>query len=343
MIEKKQPPAEAGGGIAAVTGGTGMVGSHLIDRLLRDGFAVRALVRETSDTSYLEKLDVELFRGDITDSPEKLTSFCRGVRYVFHCAALVDDWADRDEMFRVNVTGLENMIRASQAASPEKFVFLGSMAVLGMGTQDNLDESAPYVYTGDNYNYTKIEAEKISMKYAREESFPIVVLRPPYIYGPRDRQFFPRVVSSLKDGTFTFIGGGNNPFSIVYIENVVEAMMLAAKNKNAVGKIYMITDGEPITRRRLAQIICDSMNLKMPSRNVPVWFARLMCFLFESFARITKKKKPPLLNRFRLKFLYPHMTFNISKAKSELAYHPLYSTEEGLKKTIQWYLENSEG
>jgi len=329
---------EERGNLAAVTGGTGMVGSHLIERLLKEGFKVRALVRKTSDTRFLEeKGNVELFVGDITDPPEKLEPFCLGARYIFHCAALVDDWADREEMFKANVIGLDNMIKAAEKSPPEKFVFLGSMAVLGMGAQEDLDESAPYVYTGDNYNYTKIEAEKLSMKYAREKGFPITVLRPPYIYGERDRQFFPRVVSAIESGAFTLIGGGANPFSIVYIGNVIEAMMLAAKSEKSAGNIYMITDDKPITRKELVRIIAEGMGLPAPTRTAPVWLARMMCFIFETIARITRKKRPPLLNRFRLKFLYPRMTFDISKIKKDLGYKHPFTLEEGLKRTIEWY------
>ena len=296
--------------LAAVTGGTGMVGSHLIERLLKEGFKVRALVRRTSDTGLLEKMnDVELFVGDITDPPEKLEPFCMGARYVFHCAALVDDWAERDEMYRTNVTALENMIKASEKSPPEKFIFLGSMAVLGMGTQEDLDESAPYVYSGDNYNYTKIEAEKLSMKYAKEKGFPITVLRPPYIYGERDRQFFPRVVSAIENQTFAFIGGGDNLFSIVYVENLIEAMWLVARSEKATGELFMITDDRPISRRELVRIISEGMGLEMPRRTLPYWLARGGCFVLEALAKITRKKGPPLINKFRLKFLYPHMTF----------------------------------
>jgi nucleoside-diphosphate-sugar epimerase len=324
--------------VAAVTGGTGMVGSHLIERLIKEGFAVRALVRNTSDTSFLEQLgNVELFVGDITDAPQELEPFCRGARYIFHCAALVDDWADRDEMYKANVTGLENMIHASQKAPPEKFVFLGSMAVLGMGKQEDLDESAPYVHTGDNYNYTKIEAEKLSMKYGREKGFPIAVLRPPYIYGERDRQFLPRVVASIENRTFTLVGGGTNPISIVYIGNVIEALMLVAKSEKSAGNIYMITDDKPISRKELVKIIAEGMGLPVPTRTAPVWFARMMCFIFETMAKITRKKEPPLLNRFRLKFLYPHMTFDISKIKNELGYTHPFTLEEGLEQSIEWY------
>src|SRR5258706_9173244 len=186
-----------------VTGATGMVGSHLVESLSRENngghpHQIKALVRKSSNTITLEKLGIELCYGDMTSSSNDLRTYLKGVDWVFHIAAHVSDWASREEMVRDNVTALENLVRATDPTSIKRFVFIGSMAVLGMGTQDNLDESAPWIHTGDNYNYTKILAEQLAVKLAREEHFPITIIRPPYIYGPRDRQFFPRVVQSLE-------------------------------------------------------------------------------------------------------------------------------------------------
>jgi len=315
-----------------------LVGSHLIKRLLKEGVAVRALVRKTSDTRLLEALDgVELVVGDITDSIEKLRNYCAGAEYVVHCAALVEDWADREQMYRVNVEALENLLKACEGRALRKFLFMGSMAVLGMGRQDNLDETAPYVYTGDNYNFTKIEAEKIAMKYAREKGMPVVIIRPPYIYGPGDRQFFPRLIRPLEKGKFAYIGDGNNLFEIVYVGNLVEAMWLALRSDGSSGQIYMITDGKPISRRQLVELICEEMKLPKPKMKVPYLVARLACPVLEAVARMSAMRWRPPLNRFKLKFLYPTMTFNTSKARDELGYVPPFTLDEALRKTIKWY------
>ncbi|NOZ20828.1 MAG: NAD-dependent epimerase/dehydratase family protein [Planctomycetes bacterium] len=326
---------------AFVTGATGMVGSHLVERLVSEGYQVRALVRETSHTRFLEQIDgVELFTGDLAGDADRFKPMVEGMEYIFHIGANVDDWGDRDEMVRINVDGLRHLMDACDTNTLKRFVFVGSMAVLGMGTQDNLDESAPYVHTGDNYNYTKIEAETLAMNYAKEKDFPIVVIRPPYIYGPRDRQFFPRVCTALRDGIFKYIGDGNNPFELVYALNVVEALLLAATKKEAVGQLYMITDGKPITRRELVELICDVMGYDKPEKCVPAWLAKTLCPIFEFFGKLKGKGDPPLLNRFKLKFMYPSMTFNITKAKKELGYGPPHESREALRKTLEWFKEN---
>ena len=324
-----------------ITGATGMVGSHLAERLIKEGHRVKALVRKSSNFDSLKKLGVELCYGDITSPTSELKPFLQDTEWVFHIAALVSDWASREEMLAANVTSLENLVRAGNPSVLKKFVFIGSMAVLGMGTQDNLDESAPWIHTGDNYNYTKILAEQLAVKLAREEKFPITILRPPYIYGPRDRQFLPRVVQSLEKGIFKYIGDGNRPFTLVYVENLVEALMLTARQtKPACGEIYMITDGESITRREMIGIICDEFGFKKPTAQVPPAIAYALCPIFEGISKLSKSKNPPLINRFRIKFMHTHLTFNIAKARKELGYNPKISTKEALKKSVRWFKEH---
>jgi nucleoside-diphosphate-sugar epimerase len=324
-----------------VTGATGMVGSCLVERLVREGHRVKALVRKTSDTRALEELGVELCYGEITSSSETLRPLLKGVEWVFHIAALVSDWASREEMVKANVTSLESLARAADPGTLKRFIFIGSMAVLGMDRQDNLDESSPWIHSGDNYNYTKILAEQLAVRLAREEHYPITILRPPYLYGPRDRQFLPRVVQAIEKKIFTYIGDGSQPFTLLYVENLVDALLLAAKQeKRPSGEIYMITDGESITRRRLVEILCEEMGLDRPKKRVPVWLAYALCPLLEGINKAFRIRRPPLINRFRIKFMHTYLTFNISKARRELGYQPRLGTEEALRKSIRWFRDH---
>jgi len=322
---------------AFLTGGTGLLGSHLAERLTRDGYKLRCLVRKTSDTSLLESLGAELVTGDLADENLDFGPFLDGVDYVFHVAANVDDWGEREIMYRINVLGLKKLLDAVCERPVERVVYVSSMAVLGMGEQVNVNEDAPYVYTGDNYNYTKIEAEKLARSYHETKGMPIVIIRPPYIYGPRDRQFFPRLVGALRDGTFAYIGGGNIEFTLVYVGNLVEALMLAATKPGVEGRIYMITDGEAITRRELVEMICDELGLEKPTRSFPVAVARLACPIYELTAKLLRRREPPRLNRFRLKFMATRLTFDISRARKELGYEPVYKCRDALRETIRWF------
>ena len=319
-----------------VTGGTGLVGSHLVEFLVKKGDQVRCFVRESSDVSFLESLKVDLIKGDLSDK-ESIDNAIKGVDTVFHCAAMVSDWADRETMYRINVGGTQNIIEACLKHKVKRMVMVSSLAVLGMGKQINANETAPYVYTGDNYNYTKIESEKKVLEACRDKNLPGTILRPPYIYGARDRQLLPRVVSFLKRGKFVFIGSGKNPISLVYVGNLVNALYLASESDKAIGQIYHITDNHDMSRKDFMNLLARKLGYPEPKRSVPVGLAKVLCVLLEVIKKITKSKKPPLLNKFRMKFLDTYLTFDISKAAKEIGYKPFYSFDSALDETVKWF------
>jgi nucleoside-diphosphate-sugar epimerase len=327
--------------LAFITGATGMVGSHLARRLLDEGWRVRALVRASSDTTLLKEWGVELAEGDVGDEAAAFKPHMAGVDTVFHCAAMVSDWAPLGDMMRVNVQGTRHLAEAALTAGGiRRFVYLSSMVVLGMHPQRDLDETAPFIHTGDNYNLTKIRAEELVREMVRERGLPAVILRPPYIYGPRDRQFLPRVLENLQKGVFKFVGSGLNPITLVYVANLVEALVRAARVEEAVGETFLITDGEAVTRVRLMEIICEETGYPLPRTHVPEWLVRLACPLLELGKAISRSKEPPLVNKFRLKFMATPLTYNISKARRVLGYAPRQGTEAGLRETLAWFREH---
>jgi nucleoside-diphosphate-sugar epimerase len=333
--------AEARSSLALVTGATGMVGSHLARRLLDEGWRVRALVRSSSDTALLKSWGVEIVQGDLGDAPRDLARHLVGAEYVFHCAAMVSDWAPLAEMMRANVEGTRNLAEAALAAgSLKRFVYLSSMVVFGMHPQRDLDETAPLIHTGDNYNLTKIRAEETVKQFVRERKLPAVILRPPYVYGPRDRQFLPRVLANLQNGKFRFVGSGKQPLSLVYVGNLAEALYLAAVRPDVVGEVFLITDGEAITRTRMMEIICGEAGYLMPPRHVPTLVVRAACPIIEAIWLLKRSAEPPLVNKFRLKFMSTPLTYRIDKARNILGYAPKVGTEAGLRQTVAWFREN---
>jgi nucleoside-diphosphate-sugar epimerase len=327
-------------GIAYVTGGTGFLGSHLIERLVREGYRVKALVRKTSDCSLLDRLGVERVEGDITGPPESLRPGMEGATHVFHSAAYIDEWGPLEKMVRVNVNGLQNVLEAVRGAKLQRFVYIGSQVVYGALDQVDLDESAPFVETGDHYNHTKIACERVLRDFVHATALPAVVLRPPYVYGERDRQLFPRVLSTLRDREWIYLSGGAIPFTLAHVSNVVEACMLAAAREEAVGEGFIITDGEAITRREFVEILCDEMGYDRPKKSVSRVVAKLLCPVSEGLAKRLGAKEPPRLNRFRYKFAAVHLTFDISKARRLLGYEPGRRTREALRATARWFLKN---
>jgi len=327
--------------LAFVTGATGMIGSHVARRLLDEGWRVRALVRPTSDTALLTEWGVELVEGDVGDPAGAMTPHLEDADYVFHCAALVSDWARLEDMVRVNVEGTRHLAEAAIACGRlRRFVYLSSMVVFGMQAQRDLDESSPVIHTGDNYNVTKIRAEDVVQRFISERGLKAVILRPPYVYGPRDRQVLPRILGNVKDGQFKFIGSGRRPMSLVYVGNLAEALYQAAVAPDAAGEVFLVTNGDEITRERLVEIICEETGFPMPSTHVPTWLARMVCPLFEGIYALRRGGEPPLVNKMRLKFMTVPLTYRIDKARRLLGYEPRGSTEETLRETLAWFREH---
>jgi nucleoside-diphosphate-sugar epimerase len=289
-----------------------------------------------SDTSFLSELGAELVVGDITDGPEALRKAMGEVEFVFHCAALVSDWIPREPMVHVNVVGTKNLLEACcDLPTLRKIVVMGSTVVFGMAPQYQVNESAPMVYTGDNYNYTKILMQQLAVAYAKDRRLPVVICQAPYAYGERDRQFFPRLFHSLRNGQFRFVGDGNQPITLVYVKNIVNGMVLSARANCELGDLFLVTDGESITRRLLVQLVCKEMGYEVPRGQVPERIARLAVPIIEQISRLLHKE--PRLNRFKLKFLATPMTFDISKAREVLNYEPEEPPRESLRRSIRWY------
>lgn len=321
---------------ALVTGATGFVGSHLVERLKNEGIDVTAFVRKSSDTTLLKEWGVRLAYGDLQD-PKSIEEALKGITHVFHSGAIVSDWADPDLIYKINVEGTQTLLDKAAEAKVERFVHVSSLAVLGMHDHHQTDETAPYEKTGDSYCDTKIEAEKRVLAAYKEKGLPAVIIRPGFIYGPRDRQFLPRVLTFLKANKFMYIGDGEKILNLTYIHNLIEAIMLAAKNPNAVGQVYNVTDDGKVTRKKLIETICDVADLPKPTKSLPLPVAKVLCSVCEAYAKLTKSKQTPLLNRARMKFLALSLDFDISKIRNQLQYTPKVDLRKGVEETIEWF------
>jgi nucleoside-diphosphate-sugar epimerase len=208
-----------------VTGGTGFLGSHLVEALVARGEPVRVLVRETSDTTHLEQLGVELACGDLEDAAS-LQVAAQGVSRVYHCAALAADWGPWRAFRAANVDGVRNLLEALET-DVNRFVHVSTTDVYGHPDYP-ADESAPYRMRGWPYGDTKIEGERVVWEYHRRHGLPVTIVRPANIYGPRSNTFVLEIVELLKSGSMIHIGRGDKPAGLGYVTNVVDLMLLAA-------------------------------------------------------------------------------------------------------------------
>jgi nucleoside-diphosphate-sugar epimerase len=293
---------------------------------------VRALVRDRSAAAGLD--GAELATGDVTDSAS-LARAADGVDRVFHCAALVGDWLDRDNIQRVNVDGTAHVLEACDAGGVGRLVYISSLAVLGTKHHHGTDESAPYAKTGDAYSDAKIESERLVRAFADEGRVATVVLRPGFVYGPGDRQFIPRLLDSLATRRFVFVGDGSKLLNVVYIDDLVQAALLAADTPSAAGEAFNITDGTETTLREFVTLVCEHTGLPPPTRRLPPSAAWALTYALEAVAKARHAKEAPRLNRARMKFLYYNQQFSIEKARRELGFEPRFTYREGLPPTLE--------
>jgi nucleoside-diphosphate-sugar epimerase len=321
-----------------ITGATGFVGSHLAEACVARGHAVSTVARASSDTALLEKLGVTLHRGDLADT-DVVRRAMEGADVVVHCAAKVGDWGPVEDYRAINVEALRGLLESCRGRAPQRFVHLSSLGVYAARHHYGTDETEPLPDSHmDGYTQTKVEAERLATQYHRDHQVPVVILRPGFIYGPRDRTVLPKLVDNIRQGKFRWLGGGKKALNCIYVGNLVEAIFLAAEKLGAVGQIYNLTDGELVSKRRFIEALIHGLALPKPKPvGLPLWLARLLAWNMERQARRKNAPHAPRLTQARLKFLGLNLDFSIEKAKRELGYRPGVSFEQGIQQTIVWY------
>jgi nucleoside-diphosphate-sugar epimerase len=326
-----------------ITGATGFVGGHLVEACAGRGWNIRALARSSSDTALLERHNVALIRGDMTNNAA-VREALQGVGVVFHCAAKVGDWGPVEEYRAVNVEALRGLLDACRERPLRRFVHFSSLGVYAARHHHGTDENEPLpAHHIDGYTQTKVESEQLVMSYYRDHQLPVVVLRPGFIYGPRDRTLMPKLLENVRKGKFRYIGGANKrAMNCIYVGNLVEAALLAVEKPEAVGQIFNLTDGEFVSKRRFFGTIIEGLGLpKPPPIPVPLWAARVMAWWMEGQARTKNSPKSPRLTQGRLKLFGLNLDFSIEKARSQLGYRPRWSFDEGMRETVAWYRQNA--
>ena len=322
-----------------ITGATGLVGSHAVEEALKRGFRVKALVRGSSDTRWLDSRGVEKVPGDLEDA-DALRQGVEGVDWVFNCAAKVGDWGTLEEFRRLNVEALRLLLDAAADAKVERFVHVSSLGVYEGRDHFGTDETTPPAAEAlDGYTRSKVEAEALALRYVKERGLPLTVVRPGFIYGERDRTVLPKLVNSLRTGRFAYFGSGDQALNCIYVKNLVHAIFLAAESPGAVGEVFNVTDGARVSKKEFIGRVAQLAGLKPPRRKIPLWLAWTLAILMERRARRKGSTTPPLVNKARYKFLGLNLDYSIEKARRMLGYEPPYTTERGLVASMGEFLK----
>jgi nucleoside-diphosphate-sugar epimerase len=322
-----------------VTGATGFIGGHLAQRLVWEGYRVRCLVRESSDTALLRPLGVELAEGDLTDV-SSLTRAAQGCRFVLHCGALVSDWATVAEIRRVNVAGTRNVLEASVDGSAERFVHLSTTDVYGYPGRPGVEENHPPTGFSNWYSETKRAAEAEVRRVEHARGLQVVILRPATVYGPRSEDVVGEMARAIRRRHMFLVDGGRAVAGLLYVENLVDAAVLALRNDAALGEAFNLTDGLDITWKRFLGDLAESLGYPKPTRSLPYEVAFGIAFALEHgyrfLRRMTRVYTRPLLSRQAIHVLGRNQDFSNRKAREMLGWAPRVSYRDGLAATIKW-------
>ena len=273
---------------ALVTGGTGFIGSHLVDELLNRGYEVRCIVRDTSNLKWLNGKDVEIFKGSLFDI-DFLKKAVEDVDYVYHIAG-VTKGKNYQDYYRGNVETTQNLLEAClENQKLKKFVLASSLAAVGPGDDAiPVDETRQYNPI-TSYGKSKAEAEKVTLSF--KDKLPITIVRPPSVYGPRDTYTF-ELFKYVKFGFLPVVLSDDQILSLVYVSDLVDGFILAGENEQATGEIYFISSEKIYTWKEIEEAVLKALDKKVFRIKIPAPILYSVSFISELIFKLQKKASP---------------------------------------------------
>lgn len=325
---------------ALVTGATGLVGSHVVERLRRDGWRVRALVRDLSRSAWLERLDTQLVLGDTLDAAT-LPPAMTGCDVVFHTAAAVTPDGGWEAFRRPNVDGTRNVVE-SAAAAGARLVHVSSVAVYGSSARytagGRTSEDTPLAPLDEHawYARSKRESERLVLDAHVQGRLWATAVRPDVVYGPRDRQFVPRLARLLRLGVVPLIGGGRTTLAVVHAANVADGMVRAAMHDAAGGRAYNLANDFDVTAAEFFHFAAAGLERHVRLVSIPASAARVVMRIA---ALIAPARLRSSLGQ-SVDFLTRDNPFTSERARRELDWAPQVRPRDGVAGAFRWYAES---
>lgn len=314
-----------------ITGGGGFIGSHLVDSQLAQGHQVR------SADLYLEQRqhaaahpDLEMIKGDLQD-PALRQQIVTGVDVVYHLAsAHLDTSLPAAYYHEVNVTATLELVRAAHTAGVRRFIHCSTNGVIGDLPNPPADETTP-CHPTNIYEQTKLAGEQAALAYAQETGFPVVVIRPAWVYGPRCPRTA-KLLRTIKKRRFILFGDGQTLRHPIYIEDALAGLEAAAAH-GAAGELYFIAGEKPVTIKELLIAAAQVQGVNPPRLRLPLALGLLAGIMLE-IAYKPSGKQPPISRR-TLDFFRKNNAYDISKARRDLGFNPQVDLHQGLAKTVR--------
>jgi nucleoside-diphosphate-sugar epimerase len=324
---------------ALVTGATGMLGGHVVERLVEAGWRVRALVRVPPHGRGIPAPGVELVGGDLTD-PMSLRRAASGCDAVVNAAAAIGPGRDHEAFRAVNVVGAAHLIAAASGAGA-RLVHVSSTAVFGRDRYRShpTDESEhlPELPERDAYGRSKQEAERLVLAAHARGAVRAVVVRPPVMYGRHDRQFAPRLGPVLAQGFFPLIGGGRTTLALVHADAVAQGIVRAATREEAAGKVYHLTDDFELTVADLVRLAGQGLGRRVLAPRVPPAAGRAFFLALRLALRAGGRADLAPHAEGLLDMLTRDNPFTSERARRELSWAPSIRPAEGVPEAFRWW------
>jgi 2-alkyl-3-oxoalkanoate reductase len=334
-------PASLENARVLVTGASGLLGSHLAELWTLAGASVRVILRSERPTPFLDRLGVEYSYGDLTD-PRACRVACQGVDFVCHAAAKVGDWGQWDDFQHDTIEATRQIAVAAKVAGVRRFVQISSTSAYGHPPDSHAPIREDYplgqnIWRKDPYTLAKVECERQLWGLA-ENGLRLTVLRPSWLYGPRDRITLARIIGKLKSGKFRLIGPGDNRISAVDASEVARAALLACATEAAEGEAFNITDLGEITQAEYFGMMARAIGMEPVRRTVNYRLAFAASIGMEMWGRTMHAHRPPLLTRYSTWLMGRRLWYDNTKIRETLGWKPLVDYQTSLSRAVAWYL-----
>lgn len=316
-----------------VTGGGGFIGSHLVESQLGQGHRVRTVDLHFDRLVHLQNgPSLEIIMADITDS-QILTSLVKDIDLVFHLASAHLDVNLPETTFRnVNVTATHSLLDAARQAGVQRFVHCSSVGVMGDIENPPANETTP-CRPSNIYEQTKLEGEITALTYHQKTGFPVVVLRPAWVYGPRCPRT-EKLLRMVKRGRFFFFGKGMNLRHPIHVRDCILGFELASQAKDVDGQVYILAGKSSVTTMELIKVAAECLQVAVRPIHFPLSLGKAAGRLIQSGFGFLGKQ-PPFSER-SLDFFTKNNAYSIDKAQREMGFNPEIDLSMGLNETVHW-------
>ena len=322
-----------------VTGGTGFIGTRLVEALIGTGarvFVLRRLKGKSTAISKDKKDNFEYRYGDFS-APSTLEGVCDGVDTVFHLAghAHVEDSSadfEKSPHWRVTVEGPQCLLKQARAAGVKRLIFVSTVKAMGEGGEDRLDETSPAT-PEDFYGMAKREAERLILSAGSQYEMHVSVLRLPMVYGLHNTGNLARMIVAIRRNRFPPLSQVYNRRSMVHVEDVVQALFLVSDRAAARGQVYLITDDEVYSASRIYDSICAALSRPPPVWRIPAWLLRI---IGRGGDILSAMSLPAPVTSIMLRKLLGSAWYSCEKAKRELGYRPSRKLEDVLPEIVNY-------